>query len=70
VASATVSCWRCQARIEVICIYCESGTASGGPLARFTVSHISAMDGALMRQLEPWRTLRETADACSQLVAL
>ena len=58
VASATVSCWRCRARIEVICIYCESGTASGEPLARFTVSHISAMDSALVRQLEPWGTFR------------
>jgi hypothetical protein len=66
VASATVSCWRCQARIEVICIYCESGTASGEPLARFTVSHISAMDGALVRQLEPWRTFRESYSEGSQ----
>ena len=52
-------CWRCQARIEVICIYRESGTASGEPLAQFTVSHISAMDSALARQLEPWGTFRE-----------
>ena len=59
VASATVSCWRCRAQIEVISIYCESGTASGEPLARFTVSHISAMDSALVRQLEPWGTFRE-----------
>ena len=28
VASTTVSCWECHAKIEAICIYCESGIVS------------------------------------------
>jgi hypothetical protein len=54
VASATASCWKCHSKIEVICIYCESGSASEEPLTQFTVSGIWAMDDALARQLEPW----------------
>ena len=55
-----------RSQIEVICIYCESGTASGEPLVRFTVSHISAMDSALVRQLEPWGMFREGYSEGSQ----
>jgi Domain of unknown function (DUF5710) len=54
VAAAATSCQRCRASIEVICIHCESGTVSGEPLTRFTVSDISAMDEDLARQLRPW----------------
>ena len=54
VASTVVSCWKCHSSIEVICIYCESGTVSDEPLTRFTLSNIWAMDSALARQLEPW----------------
>ncbi len=44
VAIAPIPCWRCRASIEVICIHCGSGTASGEALTRFTVSDVSAMD--------------------------
>ena len=54
VASTSISCWKCHSKIEVICIYCESGSASDEPLTQFSVSGIWAMDDALARQLEPW----------------
>jgi hypothetical protein len=54
VASATIACWKCHASIEVICIYCESGTVSDEPLTRFTVKGIWAPDSALARQLDQW----------------
>jgi hypothetical protein len=60
VASATVSCRKCHSNIEVICIHCKSGTASGEPLTQFTVSDIWAMDEALARQLEPWPSFRKS----------
>jgi hypothetical protein len=63
VAAATVACQRCRARIEVICIYCESGTVSGEPLGKFAVCDISAMDENLARQLRPWPTFREVHDS-------
>jgi hypothetical protein len=54
VAAATVACLSCQSPMEVICIYCESGTVFGDPLLRFTVSNVWAMDDALERQLGLW----------------
>jgi hypothetical protein len=54
VASASVSCQQCDANIQVICIHCESGTASGEPLTQFTVSDIWAMDDHLTEQLRAW----------------
>jgi hypothetical protein len=54
VAVTTIACCQCRTRIEVICIYCESGMVSDEPLERFTVSDIWAMDDALARQLEAW----------------
>jgi Domain of unknown function (DUF5710) len=59
VASATVPCGKCHSKIEVICIHCESGTASGEPLTQFTVSGVWAIDDTLARQLEPWPTFRK-----------
>jgi hypothetical protein len=58
VASTSVSCQKCHAKIEAICIYCESGIVSDEPLKQFTVSGIWAMDSALARQLEPWAFFR------------
>src|SRR6266704_4864304 len=48
VASAQASCLTCHERIEVICIYCESGTDSeiGDPMTQVTVSSVWAMDKA------------------------
>lgn len=53
-AVAPTPCQRCTSNIEVICIQCESGTVSGESMARFTVSHIWAIDETLARQLRPW----------------
>ena len=58
VAAANAVCQQCEADIEVICIYCDSGTASGEPLTRFTVSHVSAMDEELARQMTAWPQFR------------
>jgi hypothetical protein len=58
VASTTILCWKCRSKIEVICIFCETGIVSDEPLTHFTVSGIWAMDSALARQLEPWPFFR------------
>ena len=63
VAATTTSCQRCRSRIEVICIYCESGGVLGDPVAQFTVSGVSAMDEALAQQLKPWSNFYKLADA-------
>jgi hypothetical protein len=62
VAAATTSCRRCGSSIEVICIHCESGTVSGDPLTRFTVSNISGMDDGLAQQLRSWPNFRRVDD--------
>jgi hypothetical protein len=57
VASAVTACSKCEAAIEVICLFCMTGTiADEGyePMTEFTLSHIYAMDTALARQLEIW----------------
>ena len=59
VASATVSCWKCHSSIEVICLYCESGTVSGEALDQFTIANVWALEDALVRQLEPWPMFRQ-----------
>ena len=61
VAAATIPCQRCRAGTEVICIYCESGSASGEPLTQFTVSNVWTMDEDLTRQLLPWPTFRRVS---------
>src|SRR5579863_9936622 len=63
VAATTTACQRCHADMEVICIYCESGTVSEEPLRQFTVSHLRAMDEELARQLTAWPNFRKTGDA-------
>jgi hypothetical protein len=63
VAATTVPCVRCKRMIEVICIFCASGTVSGEPLTHFTISSPWTLDDALMRQLEPWPTFRPTREA-------
>jgi uncharacterized protein DUF5710 len=62
VASATVRCRQCGTSIEVICLHCESGSVSGEPLDRFTVSGIRAMDEALAHQLRRWPMYRRIDD--------
>lgn len=58
VAAATVPCCSCHRSIEVICIYCETGTASGEPLTQFTVADVLALDETLARQLAAWPDFR------------
>jgi hypothetical protein len=59
VAATTASCQQCNHNIEVICIHCETGTASDEPLTQFAVSHIWAIDEELERQLRPWPNFRK-----------
>lgn len=65
VAVAQASCLKCQARIEVICIYCKSGTDAevGEPMTRFALSNIWAMDAALAAQLERWPLFKKEIGA-------
>lgn len=58
VAAAPTSCQRCRAPIQVICIHCESGTARGDALKRFTISNVWLVDDALSRQLARWPQFR------------
>lgn len=58
VAAATVPCCSCRRPIEVICIYCETGTVSGESLNQFTVTDILAVDEPLAKQLSSWPTFR------------
>jgi Domain of unknown function (DUF5710) len=62
VASAVTPCCRCGEPIEVICIYCETGTAAGEPLTRFTVTDVLAVDEVLARQLASWSGYRPIDD--------
>jgi hypothetical protein len=66
-ALAQASCLKCHESIEVICIYCDSGTDSetGEPMTQFTLSNIWAMDSALAAQLERWRFFRKGIGAGS-----
>lgn len=61
VAAAVVACGMCHAKTEVICIHCETGTACGEPLTKFTLSDVSAIDAALARQLKSWPTFKRVA---------
>jgi hypothetical protein len=60
VAAATVSCQECSTPTEVICIYCDSGSASDEPLTQFSVSYINAMSDELREQLHNWPNFRPT----------
>jgi hypothetical protein len=68
VASAQTVCVKCRERIEVICLYCESGTdlETDELLMQFTVSNIWAMDSALATQLARWRFFRRESGAGSE----
>jgi Domain of unknown function (DUF5710) len=68
VASTRTACVTCQGDIEVICIYCESGTdvEMDEAMARFTVSGIWAMDDALAAQLERWPLFKREVGAGSE----
>jgi len=69
VAAATTACQNCGSDIQVICIYCETGTASDEPLTQFTVSNIWVMDENLTRQLRPWSNFRKTGKAGDEVFA-
>jgi hypothetical protein len=68
VAATDVPCQHCASNIEVICIHCESGTASGEPLTEFTVSYIWAMGDELKEQLRPWPHFRKADGPDTELV--
>ena len=58
VAVARSRCWKCAARIPVVCLYCADGTIGGEPYEDFTVSNIKAIDAALEGQLARWPFFR------------
>jgi hypothetical protein len=59
VAATAVPCQQCNSNTEVICIFCERGTASGESLTHFTISYVWAIDEELARQLRPWPNFRQ-----------
>ena len=58
-------CSQCGETIQVICIYCEYGKdlETAESLARFTLSNVWALDGALAAQLERWPFFRKGVGA-------
>jgi hypothetical protein len=58
VASTRVACENCGRRIEVVCVYCESGVVDAEPLERFTAQQIRAVDPDLALQLRRWPRFR------------
>jgi len=54
VVSAGALCCRCDASIEVLCIYCAEGQVNGETQTGFTVSNITAVDADLQAQLLRW----------------
>lgn len=58
VATAKTCCWKCRAAIEVVCVYCARGEIRGDLYEEFAVSHITAIDEALRRQLARWPLFR------------
>lgn len=58
VVSGHVLCWKCQASIEVVCLYCQSGFVDGEAALDFSVSNLTAVDEILLRQLAPWPHFR------------
>ncbi len=65
VASARAPCVSCGTPIELVCIYCETGSDSGSSLEQFTISSIVDVDPALARQLENWPGFRCGSNAPS-----
>ncbi len=62
VASARIACGSCSSAIEVIGIYCESGSVNGEGLTQFTVQNVWEMDEAAAKQLERWPFFRRMAE--------
>ena len=52
--TAWVPCQDCGKIIQVICLYCLTGTVREEPLEQFTVSHISAVDPGTAQLLSRW----------------
>jgi len=54
VVSGRVKCWNCQADVEVICVYCQTGFVDGEAMLDFSVSNVSHIDESLRLQLAGW----------------
>jgi hypothetical protein len=54
VVSGRVKCWHCQADIEVVCLYCQTGFIDGDATVDFSVSNVTRIDEALRLQLARW----------------
>jgi hypothetical protein len=58
VVSGHVRCWNCQADVEVICLYCQTGFVRGEATFDFSVLNITAIDESLRLQLARWSNYR------------
>ena len=54
VVSGQLKCWNCQAMLEVICIYCQTGFVDGEAMLDFSVSNLTDIDESLRLQLARW----------------
>jgi hypothetical protein len=57
-ACASAPCRRCRQQIEIVCLYCRTGTVVEEPLEAFRVHCLWAVDDALRRQLQRWPCFR------------
>jgi hypothetical protein len=60
VVSGQIRCWHCQANVEVICLYCQSGFVDGEAMLDFSVSNITHVDESLRVQLARWPKFHPT----------
>jgi hypothetical protein len=60
VISGHIRCWNCEADMEVICMYCQTGFVDGEALFDFSVSNVTDIDESLCLQLTRWPTFRPT----------
>ena len=67
IASASVACTCCGKLIELICLYCEAGSADGEGLEQFTVTGIWDVDPVLSAHLERWPGFRMGFNPVSQV---
>jgi hypothetical protein len=60
VVSGHIKCWNCQADMEVICLYCQTGFVDGEAMLDFSVSNITEIDESLRLQLARWPKFHPT----------
>jgi hypothetical protein len=60
IVSGRVKCWKCEADVTVICLYCQTGFVHGEAMFDFSVSNITDIDQSLRQQLARWSNFHAT----------